>query len=82
MGVESPYYRRLESAGTPMAMVEGVERINFCSYDYLGLNAHPAVREAARRAVTEFGVSCSASRVVGGERPPHRLLLSPQPTRP
>jgi 8-amino-7-oxononanoate synthase len=74
MGVQSPYYHRFDGPGDPVAEIEGRARINFCSYDYLGLNRHPDVLAAAQEAVARFGVSCSASRVVGGERPLHRLL--------
>ena len=48
--------------------------INFSSYDYLGLNHHPAVRAAAHAAIDRYGVSASASRLVAGERPVHRAL--------
>ena len=50
--------------------------INFSSYDYLGLNHHPAVRAAAHAAIDRYGVSASASRLVAGERPVHRALES------
>jgi 8-amino-7-oxononanoate synthase len=74
MGVASPFFRCIDGPGGPIAMSEGAARINFGSYDYCGLNQHPEVLEAACEAVTRFGVSCSASRVVGGERPFHRAL--------
>lgn len=74
MGVSSPYFRLQEDDGGPSARIEGRERLNFASYDYLGLNRHPAVREAARAAIARYGVSCGASRVVGGERPFHAAL--------
>ena len=51
-----------------------VRMLNFSSYDYLGLNHHPAVRGAAREAIDRYGVSASASRLVAGERPVHRAL--------
>jgi 8-amino-7-oxononanoate synthase len=74
LGVGSPYFRIFGGEAGPEATIDGRRRINFASYDYLGLNRHPAVREAARAAVDTFGVSCSASRVVGGERPFHASL--------
>jgi len=74
MGVASPYFHRFEGPGEPLAQVEGAERLNFSSYDYLGLNRHPDVLAAAQEAVARFGVSCGASRLVGGERPFHETL--------
>jgi 8-amino-7-oxononanoate synthase len=50
------------------------ELVNFSSYDYLGFNRRPQVRNAARRAIDQYGVSASASRLVAGERPIHRAL--------
>lgn len=74
LGVGSPFFHLCEGPGGPVARIEGAERINFASYDYLGLNACPDVLEAAKAAVDRYGVSCSGSRVVGGERPFHRTL--------
>lgn len=46
----------------------------FCSNDYLGLRHHPAVLEAAARAMHEFGAGSGAARQVGGDWPPLREL--------
>jgi 8-amino-7-oxononanoate synthase len=54
--------------------MNGEEKINFASYDYLGLGGHPKVREAAVEAARDWGVSANASRLVGGERPYHGAL--------
>ena len=74
LGVASPFFRVCDGRGAPAASVEGEERINFASYDYLGLNGCAEVQEAAKAAIDRYGVSCSASRVVGGERPFHAAL--------
>jgi len=74
LGVASPFFRTCDGRGGATAMIEGAARINFSSYDYLGLNACPEVAEAAKNAIDRFGISCSASRVVGGERPFHAAL--------
>lgn len=52
----------------------GVERINFSSNDYLGLANHPALKEAAVRAVERFGAGSGASRLVCGSLAPHHEL--------
>src|SRR5205085_12585747 len=50
------------------------DRINFASYNYLGLNGHPEVNAAAKAAIDRYGTSVSASRLVAGERAIHREL--------
>jgi len=45
--------------------------INFSSYNYLGLSGHPEVVAAAADAISRYGTSVSASRLVSGERPVH-----------
>jgi len=74
LGVGSPYFHMFAGEAGPEAVIDGAPRINFASYAYLGLNRHPEVRAAAAAAIAAHGVSCSASRVVGGERPFHRSL--------
>jgi len=76
MGLRNPYFLLHEGDGGASTVIDGRRMINFSSYDYLGLNHHPAVRAAARAAVDRYGVSASASRLVAGERPIHRALES------
>jgi len=73
-GVENPFFRSHEARAGATATIGGKEFINFASYDYLGLNAHPAVAEAAKAAIDQYGTSASASRIVAGERDLHRKL--------
>ncbi|MEL7173684.1 MAG: aminotransferase class I/II-fold pyridoxal phosphate-dependent enzyme [Pseudomonadota bacterium] len=68
MGLAPPFFRRVDGPPLPATRVEGRESIRFTSYDYLGLNSHEAVREAAAAAIRAQGVSAGASRLVGGER--------------
>ncbi|MEL6198342.1 MAG: aminotransferase class I/II-fold pyridoxal phosphate-dependent enzyme, partial [Pseudomonadota bacterium] len=72
----SPPFFRAQSTGTAgmTAMIDEAPRLSFASYDYLGLNRHPAVRAAATKAIAAEGLSAGASRLVGGERPVHRML--------
>ena len=46
--------------------VNGTSMLQFCSNDYLGLSQHPALVEAARVAVLEFGVGSGGSPMVNG----------------
>jgi 7-keto-8-aminopelargonate synthetase-like enzyme len=56
--------------------MQGIERINFASYDYLNLNRHPLILEAVDHASRMFGTSVSASRISAGERRVHAELES------
>jgi 8-amino-7-oxononanoate synthase len=73
-GIEDPFYRCHDARAGVDTWIEGRRYINFASYDYLGLNQHPAVTDAAKAALEQFGASVSASRIVAGERPLHRRL--------
>ncbi|MEM8598260.1 MAG: aminotransferase class I/II-fold pyridoxal phosphate-dependent enzyme [Pseudomonadota bacterium] len=73
-GVASPYFRK-NSGGTGVkAAYGGGAQVTFASYDYLGLNGHPEVAAAAKAAIDGYGISATASRVAGGERPYHAAL--------
>jgi len=74
LGIPSPFFRTHEQRAGAVSRIEGREVINFASYDYLGLNGHPAVAAAAKAAIDAFGTSVSASRLVAGERPFHAAL--------
>jgi 8-amino-7-oxononanoate synthase len=69
-----PFYRCHDRSRGSLTTIDGREYVNFASYDYLGLNGHPAVVAAAKAAIDEHGTSVSASRIVAGERPLHRQL--------
>lgn len=73
-GVDNPFYRSHERAAGATTVIDGKERVNFASYDYLSSNTHPRVTEAAKAAIDRFGISASASRLVAGERPLHTSL--------
>ncbi|MGZ0187577.1 MAG: aminotransferase class I/II-fold pyridoxal phosphate-dependent enzyme [Alphaproteobacteria bacterium] len=73
-GLENPFFRVHDGVASATSQIEGQTVLNFATYDYLNLNGHPAVANAAIEAVRTYGVSASASRLVSGERPPHRAL--------
>ena len=50
------------------------ELINLCANNYLGLANHPAVREAAHRALDRFGYGMASVRFICGTQTPHRQL--------
>lgn len=74
MGIQNPFFTVCEGPGLDTSVVNGKEVLNFSSYNYLGLSAHPGVIASANEAASRYGTSASASRLVGGERPLHRQL--------
>src|SRR6201988_2030637 len=52
----------------------GREVINLCANNYLGLANHPAVREAARRALDEYGYGMASVRFICGTQQTHKAL--------
>lgn len=73
-GATNPYFTVHEGITNDRTTIGGREYINWCSYNYLGMSGDPVVIEAARRAVTKYGTSVSASRVVSGQKPVHVQL--------
>ncbi|MFO0725803.1 MAG: aminotransferase class I/II-fold pyridoxal phosphate-dependent enzyme [Myxococcota bacterium] len=74
IGLKNPYFTLHHGTARNRSIVEGVEMINFSSYNYLGFSGHPEVVAAAQRAIERWGTSVSASRVASGERQIHRDL--------
>jgi glycine C-acetyltransferase len=50
------------------------EVLNLCANNYLGLASHPAVREAARRAIDRFGYGMASVRFICGTHQVHKQL--------
>ncbi|HXF74947.1 MAG TPA: aminotransferase class I/II-fold pyridoxal phosphate-dependent enzyme, partial [Methylomirabilota bacterium] len=70
-------YRRLrlvEGEQGPTIVLEGREVVNFSSNNYLGIANHPALREAAKRAIDRYGCGSGASRLISGNMTLHEEL--------
>ncbi|WP_330231694.1 aminotransferase class I/II-fold pyridoxal phosphate-dependent enzyme [Nocardia sp. NBC_00508] len=74
LGLSNPYFLVNDGVTRDTSVIGGDQVINFSSYNYLGLTGHPAVVAAVQDAVARYGSSCSASRVLSGEKPVHREL--------
>lgn len=66
--------RIISSPQGPEITVAGRKVLNFCSNNYLGLSAHPRVREAAQHAVEEWGYGMSSVRFICGTQEIHKEL--------
>src|SRR6202049_402336 len=66
--------RVLESAQGPEVDIAGRAVISLSSNNYLGLNTHPRLVEAASRAALEWGAGTGAVRTIAGTQTLHEEL--------
>ena len=66
--------RVLESAQGPEVEIAGKAVISLSSNNYLGLNTHPRLVEAASRAALEWGAGTGAVRTIAGTQTLHEEL--------
>jgi glycine C-acetyltransferase len=60
--------------GAAIKIDSGEEVLNFCANNYLGLSAHPALAEAARKALDTHGYGMSSVRFICGTTDLHKQL--------
>jgi glycine C-acetyltransferase len=60
--------------GALIRTAPGSEVLNFCANNYLGLSSHPAVIEAAKRAIDTHGFGLSSVRFICGTQDLHKEL--------
>lgn len=66
--------RRVDSAQGPCIKIGDQTLLNFSSNDYLGLANHPALKDAAIKAIEQFGAGTGAARLVCGSLAPFHEL--------
>lgn len=66
--------RLLEGPQGPEVVLDGRACLNFSSNDYLGLAADPRLKQAARRALDDYGVGSGAAHLVTGHSKAHHAL--------
>jgi 8-amino-7-oxononanoate synthase len=74
---ETERYRQirwLEEGPSPWVRMNGEKVLLLCSNNYLGLANDPRLKEAAMRAIEEWGCGSSGSRSISGSLAIHRLL--------
>jgi glycine C-acetyltransferase len=64
--------RTIGSACGPWMMVDGKRVLNFCTNNYLGLANDPRLRDAAKKAIDDWGVGPAAVRSIAGTLELHR----------
>jgi 8-amino-7-oxononanoate synthase len=69
-----PYFRLLEGPAGPLVEMEGRERVMLGSNNYLGLTGDARVKDAARKALDEYGTALTGSRLLNGTIPLHEEL--------
>ncbi|HEY1010627.1 MAG: glycine C-acetyltransferase [Daejeonella sp.] len=60
--------------GADIRVQGGQDVINFCANNYLGLSSHPAVIEAAKKAIDSHGFGMSSVRFICGTQDIHKEL--------
>ncbi|PYV05768.1 MAG: glycine C-acetyltransferase [Acidobacteria bacterium] len=66
--------RTIESPQGAWISVDGKRVLNLCSNNYLGFANHVQLKEAARKAIDEFGVGPAAVRTIAGNMVLHNQL--------
>ncbi len=69
-----PFFRPIEKSTGATVTTHGAKRVMIGSNNYLGLTHHPRVKEAAKRAIDEFGTGCTGSRFLNGNLITHEKL--------
>ncbi len=69
-----PYFRAVEENEGPVVQIEGRKIIMAGSNNYLGLTAHPKVKQASKEAIDKYGTGCSGSRYLTGTISLHNIL--------
>jgi 8-amino-7-oxononanoate synthase len=65
---------QLQSAQSITPTVDGQRLLSFCSNDYLGLANHPAIAQAMKEGIDQYGVGSGSSHLVSGHHREHELL--------
>ncbi|HRW24508.1 MAG TPA: glycine C-acetyltransferase [Spirochaetia bacterium] len=60
--------------GAVVSVKGGKSLVNFCANNYLGLANNAEIREAAKRAMDEWGYGLSSVRFICGTQDPHKRL--------
>ena len=68
------HIRTLEGPMEGRVIINGRSMLNFCANNYLGLANHPRLKEAAKRAIDQYGIGPGAVRTIAGTMTLHDQL--------
>jgi glycine C-acetyltransferase len=74
---EQGLFNRIRVIDSPMdghVIIEGRRVLNFCANNYLGLANHPRLKEAAKKAIDDYGIGPGAVRTIAGTMSLHDKL--------
>ncbi|MCA9891860.1 MAG: glycine C-acetyltransferase [Anaerolineae bacterium] len=66
--------RVIDSPMDAHVVIDGRKLINLCANNYLGLANHPRLKEAAKKAIDEYGIGPGAVRTIAGTMTLHEKL--------
>ena len=66
--------RTIESPMDAWVTIDGRRLLNFCANNYLGLANHPRLRQAAQKAIDQYGIGPGAVRTIAGTMSLHIAL--------
>ncbi len=70
----TPYFRKSEGVAGNRIIIEGREKINFSTYNYLGLNGDMEINDYVKKVIDQYGTSVSGSRLLSGHIDLHEKL--------
>ena len=71
-----PYFAPIEESYDTEVVIHGERKVMVGSNNYLGLTHHPAVLQAAEKALHKYGSGCTGSRFLNGTLDLHETLES------
>jgi glycine C-acetyltransferase len=66
--------RSIHGPQSALITADGAEVLNFCANNYLGLADHPVLRDAAKRALDDWGYGLASVRFICGTQEQHLEL--------
>lgn len=70
----NPFFSVVETAASPIIKIEGIERSNFGSNNYLDLTMNEIVKRKAIEAIQIYGAGFTGSRLLNGTSKLHKSL--------